>query len=129
MANSKNLITGKRNNKAQDKAPAKPEAPETVEAQGMDEDEEMAKLKLELALAKQELAKEQNKNKRASATKGTAIKISQKGCVSVYGLMRFPVSLYKSQWIKLFALVPELQEFIEQNKDVLPDKKVAAPKK
>lgn len=43
-------------------------------------------------------------------------KISEKGGVSVYGLGRFPVTLYYEQWTRLLEQVPELREFLEANK-------------
>lgn len=51
----------------------------------------------------------------------TSIKVSTKGGVSVYGLGRFPVSLYKSQWLKVIALVKsgELEKFMAANDSAL----------
>jgi hypothetical protein len=46
-------------------------------------------------------------------------KVSEKGGVSVYGLGRFPVTLYQEQWAKLLDAVDELREFIEENRDRL----------
>jgi ABC-type uncharacterized transport system YnjBCD substrate-binding protein len=46
-------------------------------------------------------------------------KVSEKGAVSVYGLGRFPVTLYFEQWERLLANVEELQSFIEANKSKL----------
>ncbi len=46
-------------------------------------------------------------------------KVGQKGGVSVYGLGRFPVTLYYQQWIALLAVAPELHAFLETNKDKL----------
>jgi ribosome-interacting GTPase 1 len=46
-------------------------------------------------------------------------RVSEKGGVSVYGLGRFPVTLYYEQWTKLLAAVPELKAFIEANKSKL----------
>ena len=43
------------------------------------------------------------------------IKISEKGALSVYGLSRFPVTLYKSQWIRLLAKVDAIRAFIDAN--------------
>jgi len=43
------------------------------------------------------------------------LKVSQKGALSVYGLGRFPVTLYKEQWTKLLAAVDEIKSFIEEN--------------
>ena len=43
-------------------------------------------------------------------------KIGEKGGVSVYGLGRFPVTLYYEQWIKLLDAAEKLREFLEENK-------------
>ena len=43
-------------------------------------------------------------------------KVGEKGGVSVYGLGRFPVTLYYEQWMKLFEATPRLREFLEENK-------------
>jgi len=47
------------------------------------------------------------------------MKVSEKGAVSVYGLGRFPVTLYQEQWLKLLALAEEIREFIAENKERL----------
>jgi hypothetical protein len=49
-------------------------------------------------------------------------KVSEKGAVSVYGLGRFPVTLYQEQWAKLLSNVDELKAFIEANKSKLKTK-------
>ena len=49
-------------------------------------------------------------------------RVSEKGGVSVYGLGRFPVTLYFEQWIKLLNAVPDLKVFIEENKSKLKTK-------
>ena len=46
-------------------------------------------------------------------------KIGEKGGVSVYGLGRFPVTLYYEQWNKLLDATTKLREFLEENKDKL----------
>ncbi len=53
--------------------------------------------------------------------KGSALsfKVSEKGAVSVYGLGRFPVTLYFEQWNKLLAHADELRTFLEANKSKL----------
>jgi hypothetical protein len=43
-------------------------------------------------------------------------KVGEKGGVSVYGLGRFPVTLYYEQWIRLMDSAPKLREFLEENK-------------
>ena len=50
---------------------------------------------------------------------GLTFKVSDKGGVSVYGLGRFPVTLYYEQWIRLLDKVQELREFLEENKGKL----------
>ncbi len=50
------------------------------------------------------------------------MKVSEKGAVSVYGLGRFPVTLYQEQWLKLLALAEEIKEFIAENKEKLKAK-------
>lgn len=51
-----------------------------------------------------------------------AFKVSQKGAVSVYGLGRFPVTLYKEQWQRLLDKREELLEFIRENEGQLKAK-------
>jgi len=53
---------------------------------------------------------------------GTTLRVSAKGGVSVYGIQRYPVTLYKSQWRKLLAMADTIREFIEDNEDRLPEK-------
>jgi hypothetical protein len=43
-------------------------------------------------------------------------RVGEKGGVSVYGLGRFPVTLYYEQWIRLLETAPQLREFLESNK-------------
>ena len=44
-----------------------------------------------------------------------SLKVSGKGGVSVYGLGRFPVTLYKEQWTKLLAMTDEIRAFIKEH--------------
>ncbi len=61
------------------------------------------------------------KNKKAKA--GTlSLKVSEKGGLSLYGLGRFPVTLYKEQWMKLLGYTEEIKSFIEANDDKLKTK-------
>jgi len=46
-------------------------------------------------------------------------RVSEKGGVSVYGLGRFPVTLYYEQWTRLLDTADKLREFLEENKDKL----------
>ena len=65
------------------------------------------------------LAKEKEINQKLTAGGPISFKVSEKGAVSVYGLGRFPVTLYREQWEKLFANMPGLKKFIEENKVAL----------
>ena len=69
-------------------------------------------LKAELERLKQE--NEALKAGRRAAA-GMTFKVSEKGAVSVYGLGRFPVTLYKEQWEKLLNASQELRSFIADN--------------
>lgn len=71
-------------------------------------------LRKEKDAAEKALAEE--KAKKASKV---SLKISEKGAVSLYGLGRFPISPYRSQWIRIFELKDMIMKFIEDNKDVL----------
>ena len=51
-----------------------------------------------------------------------AMKVSEKGAVSVYGMGRFPVTLYKEQWLKLLEMSDEIKAFIEANNESLKSK-------
>jgi hypothetical protein len=53
---------------------------------------------------------------------GLSFRISAKGGVSVYGLGRFPVTLYQEQWDRLFESLEELKQFIEENRPKLKKK-------
>lgn len=53
-----------------------------------------------------------------------SMKVSEKGALSVYGLGRFPVTLYKEQWEKLLAMAEQIKEFIVENKDKLKSKEL-----
>ena len=51
-----------------------------------------------------------------------AMKVSEKGALSVYGMGRFPVTLYKEQWLRLLAMADEIKAFIEANDQSLKSK-------
>lgn len=57
----------------------------------------------------------ENEALKSRARKGINLKVSDKGGVSVYGLGRFPVTLYKEQWLKLLDMVDEIRAFIREN--------------
>jgi len=57
----------------------------------------------------------ENERLKRTATKGITLKVSEKGGVSVYGLGRFPVTLYKEQWTKLLDMADDIRAFIRDN--------------
>jgi hypothetical protein len=67
---------------------------------------------------KAKLAALEEKNKTRQRGE-IAFKVSEKGGVSVYGLGRFPVTLYYEQWIRLLDQAQQLREFLEENKPSL----------
>jgi hypothetical protein len=73
-------------------------------------DEELARLRAE------------NDALKARTRRGTYLKVSDKGGVSVYGLGRFPVTLYQEQWLKLLDMADEIRVFIRENADRLKTK-------
>ena len=50
------------------------------------------------------------------------LKVSEKGGLSVYGLGRFPVTLYKEQWVRLLDHADEIKSFLQQNDRLLKAK-------
>jgi hypothetical protein len=51
-----------------------------------------------------------------------SLRVSEKGALSVYGLGRFPVTLYREQWEKLLGMAEEIRQFIVENDQVLKKK-------
>ena len=51
-----------------------------------------------------------------------SLKVSEKGALSVYGLGRFPVTLYREQWDKLLGYGDQIREFITANDGALKKK-------
>jgi hypothetical protein len=75
------------------------------------------KAELERLRAENERLKTEKKSGRP-----TSLKVSEKGGVSVYGLGRFPVTLYKEQWAKLLDMADEIRAFIKENEAKLKTK-------
>jgi hypothetical protein len=57
--------------------------------------------------------------RKTTRTGALQFKVGEKGGVSVYGLGRFPVTLYYEQWIRLLDASGDLRDFLESNKDKL----------
>jgi hypothetical protein len=64
----------------------------------------------------------ENEALKRSSSRGLSMRVSEKGAVSVYGLGRFPVTLYKEQWIRLLDMADDVQAFIKQNEGQLKTK-------
>jgi len=65
--------------------------------------------------AELERLRRENAALKRGASSGIRIKVSEKGAVSVYGMGRFPVTLYKEQWLKLPDMAAEIRAFIAAN--------------
>ena len=72
--------------------------------------------------AELERLRAENERLKGQQTRGVTLKVSEKGGVSVYGLGRLPVTLYKEQWAKLLDTADELRAFIVANEDKLKTK-------
>ena len=72
--------------------------------------------------AEVERLKAENAALKAQTTRGVSIKVSAKGGVSVYGLGRFPVTLYKEQWAKLLDMAADIRAFIKEHDTQLKTK-------
>jgi hypothetical protein len=64
----------------------------------------------------------ENEKLKQRSGRSVSLKVSEKGAVSVYGLGRFPVTLYKEQWTKLIDMAGEIREFIQENESKLKSK-------
>ena len=69
-----------------------------------------------------ERLKKENEALAAKRSGALSVKASAKGAVSVYGLGRFPVTLYAEQWDRLFANIEKVKGFIEENRPSLATK-------
>jgi len=74
-------------------------------------------MKAELERLRAENAALKNRSGRS-----VAIKVSEKGGVSVYGLGRFPVTLYKEQWVKLLDMSDDIRAFLKAHDSELKAK-------
>lgn len=72
--------------------------------------------------AELERLKAENEQLKSQRARGVTMKVSEKGGVSVYGLGRFPVTLYKEQWTRLLAMADEIRAFIKENEPKLKTK-------
>jgi len=69
-----------------------------------------------------ERLKAENESLKKPARGQLALKVSEKGALSVYGMGRFPVTLYREQWEKLLAMSEQIRDFIQANDHALKKK-------
>ena len=72
--------------------------------------------------AELERLRKENAALKKGASAGICSKVSEKGAVSVYGMGRFPVTLYKEQWLKLLDMSDDIRAFITANEAQLKAK-------
>jgi len=76
--------------------------------------------------AELERLRAENEQLKSRGARGISMKVSEKGAVSIYGLGRFPVTLYKEQWLKLLEMADDIRAFIKENEGKLKTKAQAA---
>jgi hypothetical protein len=69
--------------------------------------------------AELERLRAENQALKNQGGRGVSLRVSEKGGVSVYGLGRFPVTLYKEQWLKLLEMADQIRDFIRENEGKL----------
>ena len=72
--------------------------------------------------AELERLRQENAALKKGAATGIRMKVSEKGAVSIYGMGRFPVTLYKEQWLKLLNMSDDIRAFITANEAQLKTK-------
>jgi hypothetical protein len=72
--------------------------------------------------AELERLRAENERLKTRGSRGVSLKVSEKGGVSVYGLGRFPVTLYKEQWTRLLEMADDIRTFIADNEGKLKAK-------
>lgn len=72
--------------------------------------------------AELERLRQENAALKKGAATGISMKVSEKGALSVYGMGRFPVTLYREQWLKLLDRADEIRAFISAHQRELKSK-------
>jgi hypothetical protein len=72
--------------------------------------------------AELERLRAENERLKKTSRSNVGMKVSEKGALSVYGMGRFPVTLYKEQWLRLLAMADDIKAFIESNNERLKSK-------
>ena len=65
--------------------------------------------------AELERLRAENAALKSRSGRGVSMKVSEKGGLSVYGLGRFPVTLYKEQWARLLDMADDIREFMREH--------------
>ena len=81
----------------------------------MSEGDDQMKAELERLRAENEALKEKR-------SQGLRLQVSQKGAVSVYGIRRFPITFYASEWDTILGMANEIRTFIQENEGALKRK-------
>ena len=72
--------------------------------------------------AEVERLRAENEALKKGGAKSVSLRVSEKGGVSVYGLGRFPITLYQEQWLKLLDMADQIRDFIDAHKSELKAK-------
>ena len=72
--------------------------------------------------AELERLKAENETLKTRSSRAISMKVSEKGGLSIYGMGRFPITLYKEQWSKLLEMADEIRAFIKENDSKLKAK-------
>jgi hypothetical protein len=64
----------------------------------------------------------ENDKLKSKGVRGLSLKVSEKGGLSLYGVGRFPVTLYKEQWRRVLGMAQEIEDFIQANDAQLKSK-------
>ena len=72
--------------------------------------------------AELERLRAENETLKARTTRAVSLRVSEKGGLSVYGLGRFPVTLYKEQWLKLLDMADDIRTFVRDHEHELKAK-------
>ncbi|MDP9051808.1 MAG: hypothetical protein M3O31_13980 [Acidobacteriota bacterium] len=72
--------------------------------------------------AELERLRAENEQLKSKGMRKLSMKVSEKGGLSLYGVGRFPVTLYKEQWLEILGMARKIAEFIEKNDSLLKTK-------
>jgi hypothetical protein len=72
--------------------------------------------------AELERLRAENERLKKAGSGRLAMKVSEKGALSIYGMGRFPVTLYKEQWLRLLSMADDIKAFIAANEQLLKAK-------